>query len=183
MNSRFLFLTASPRANSNSTALARHAASGLSPDTGQHWYSLNDPALPPYRDLRPGHAGVPMGRLGDLFGQTMLASDLVFVAPIYWYAFPAPLHLYLSHLSGWLDVPELALATTLRGKTAWAVTARADPDETVPAGAEAMLRRSIEWLGLRWGGALHGVADAPAEVQSSAAWAKAPQLFANALPA
>lgn len=166
MTRRILFLTSSPRPGSNSEKLARHAALGLPESTAQHWQSLNTPALPAFRDLRPGNPGVPMARLGDLFAHLMLASDVVFVAPIYWYAFPAPLHLFLSHLSGWLDVPELHVMDKLRGKRAYLVTARADPDPTVPLQAEAALRRSVEWLGMVWGGALHGLGDAPDELDA-----------------
>ncbi len=173
MSRRILFLTASPRNGSNSRRLAAHAAQAL-PDTAKvHWLDMNAPALPAFRALRPGHPGVPMGRLGDVFGQIMLATDLVFVAPIYWYAFPAPLHLTLSHLSGWLDVPELRLLDGLRGKRCYLITARADPDPSVPTQAEAMVRRSVEWLGMTWAGALHGVADAPGEIEGTAAWTAA----------
>lgn len=167
---RFLFLTSSPRATSNSEKLARRAALGLPAGTEQHWQDLNSPALPAFRDLRPGNPGVPMGRLGDLFAHMMLASDIVFVAPIYWYSFPASLHLFLSHLSGWLDVPELQVMTMLKDKRVWLVTARADPDPTVHAQAEAMLRRTSDWLGMRWAGALHGIGDAPGEVAGCTEW-------------
>lgn len=167
---RFLFLTASPRPTSNSETLARHAALGLGPGTAQHWHSLNSPALPGFRDLRPGNPGVPMGRLGDLFAHVMLASDIVLVAPIYWYAFPAPLHLFLAHLSGWLDAPELQVMARLKGKRVWLVTARADPDPSVPDQAEAMARRTVEWLGMGWAGALHGVGDAPGEIDRWPGW-------------
>ncbi|TXH94038.1 MAG: flavodoxin [Pseudorhodobacter sp.] len=173
MTRRFLFLTTSPRATSNSSRLAAEAAKGLPPGTEARWLDLNAPALPAFRDLRPGHAGVPMGRLGDIFGQIMLASDIVIAAPIYWYAFPAPLHLMLSHLSGWLDVPELRMMDSLKAKRMWLVTSRADPDPAVPEQAEAMLRRTALWLGMAWGGALHGVADAPGQIEGSDAMARA----------
>ncbi len=183
MSRRILFLTASPRNGSNSRRLAAHAAEAL-PDTAKaHWLDLNTPALPAFRDLRPDHPGVPMGRLGDVFGQIMLATDLVFVAPIYWYAFPAPLHLTLSHLSGWLDVPELRLPDGLSGKRCYLITARADPDPSAPAPAETLLRLSVEWLGMTWAGALHGVADAPGEIEGTAAWNEAPRfLLAPGIP-
>ncbi len=177
MSRRTLFLTASPRPGSNSRRLAAHAAQALPAGGAVHWLDLNSPALPAFRDLRPGHPGVPMGRLGDVFGQIMLATDLVFVAPIYWYAFPAPLHLMLSHLSGWLDVPELRLMAGLRGKRCHLITTRADPDPSVPASAEAMLRRSVEWLGMTWAGALHGIADAPGEIEGTPAWTDAPRFL------
>lgn len=177
MSRRILFLTASPRPASNSRRLAARAAEALPDNAKRHWLDLNSPALPAFRDLRPGNPGVPMGRLGDVFGQIMLATDLVFVAPIYWYAFPAPLHLALSHLSGWLDVPELRLVDGLRGKRSYLITTRADPDPSVPTPAETMLRRSVEWLGMTWAGALHGVADAPGEIEGTLAWTEAPRFL------
>lgn len=183
MTRRFLFLTASPRPGSNSSRLAGHAARFLPDGAKAHWLDLNAPALPAFRDLRPGNPGVPMGRLGDVFAQVMLASDLVFAAPIYWYGFPAPLHLMLSHLSGWLDVPELRVMETLRGKRVFLITTRADPDPTVPQPAETLLRRSAEWLGMTWAGALHGVADAPGEIESAAAWGAAETFLQSAHPA
>ncbi len=71
-------------------------------------------------------------------------------------------------------MPELRLLDGLSGKRSYLITARADPDPSVSAPAEALLRRSVEWLGMTWAGALHGVADAPGEIEGTAAWHEAP---------
>jgi len=108
-----------------------------------------------------------------------LAEMLVIAAPIYWYAFPAPLHLMLSHMSAWMDQPSSGFHAAMQTKTVTLVTSRADPDPCVPLGAEAMLRRSFEWMGARWHGGLHGVADAPGDITADPAFATAPAFLAK----
>lgn len=170
---RLLFLTSSARVLGNSERLARHAAAALPVGTPCDWFSLNAPALPPFEDLRPNVIAAPKGRLSALVQAVERASHLVLVAPIYWYALPATAHLMLSHWSSLIEHPDLDFARSLRAKTLWLVTARADPDPTVTEQAEALLHRSADWLGMRWGGALHGVGDAPGEVEQDAAWTAA----------
>ena len=162
MDRRFLFLLSSARPAGNSALLARVAAERL-PDRAQHWMDLAALQLPPYRDLRPGSA-MPEGALGAVMGQMRQASDIILVAPVYWYALPAPAKLLLDHWSGWLDAVETGFGTWARDKTLYLITARADPDSTVTAPVEAMVQRSVQWVGMRWGGALHGVGDAAGEV-------------------
>lgn len=162
MDRRFLFLLSLARRGGNAEALARHAAADLPPDC-QHWIDLGDPALPPFHDLRPAFAS-PEGPVGHVMAAMRTASDVVFVAPVYWYALPAPAKLLLDHWSGWLDAPETGFADWAKGLTIHLITTRADPDPTVPDLPEAMLKRATLWLGMRWGGALHGIADAPGEI-------------------
>ena len=50
----------------------------------------------------------------------------------------------------------------------WLVTARADPDPTVTDPMVATLQRSATWLGMEWGGALHGIGDAAGDVLTDA---------------
>ena len=167
MERRFLFLLSSARKGGNAEWLARRAAAGL-PAAGQHWIDLTDPALPPFRDLRPAYAH-PEGPLGAILQAMRAASDIVFVAPVYWYGLPAPAKLLLDHWSGWLDAPETGFADWAPSLTLHLITTRADPDPTVPDLPEAMLKRSALWLGMRWGGALHGIADAPGEIAADGA--------------
>ncbi|NBE08411.1 flavodoxin family protein [Paragemmobacter ruber] len=166
MERRFLFLTSSARPAGNSALLARVAAEGL-PDRAQHWMDLTALQIPPYRDLRPGSA-LPEGPVAQVMAQMRQASDIVLVAPVYWYALPAPAKLLMDHWSGWLDAAETGFDAWARDKTVYLITARADPDPTVTAPVEAMVQRSIQWLGMRWGGALHGVGDAAGEVARDA---------------
>jgi multimeric flavodoxin WrbA len=172
MERRFLFLLSSARPGGNSALLAQAAAAPL-PAHGQHWIDLSAAQLPPYRDLRPETAQ-PEGYLATIMEAMRAASDIVIVAPVYWYALPAPAKLLLDHWSGWFDAPETGFADWAREKTLYLITARADPDPTVPDLLEAMVKRSILWLGMRWGGALHGVGDAVGEIaQDKAAMASA----------
>lgn len=170
---KLLFLCSSARKNGNTLRLAQAAAAALPADVGQDWVDLAALDLPAFRDLRPD-AEPPQGDLARLADATLAASDIVFVAPVYWYAPPAPAKLLLDHWSGWLDLPAMRFAERIRGKTLWLVTARADPDTAVATPPEAMLRQTAAWLGMRWGGALHGIGDAAGDIlHDSAALAHA----------
>lgn len=173
-----LFLTSSARAKGNSRLLAEAAASALPDTCQQSWFDLAALPLPAFADLRP--AGLPPdGVMADLHSALMRATDLCVVAPVYWYALPAPAKLLLDHWSGWLDVPELGFFQAMQGKRLWLISTRADPDPTVPDLMEAALRRSGEWLGMIWTGALHGIGDAPGEVlEDRAAMTRAPDFLA-----
>jgi multimeric flavodoxin WrbA len=172
MERRYLFLLSSARPGGNSALLAQTAAMAL-PVSAQHWIDLSAAQISPYRDLRPATAQ-PVGDLAAIMDAMRAASDIVIVAPVYWYALPAPAKLLLDHWSGWFDAAETGFADWAREKTVHLITSRADPDPTVPELLEAMVTRSILWLGMRWGGALHGVGDAVGEIaQDKAAMAAA----------
>lgn len=172
-----LFLCSSARPKGNARLLAERAALALSEDVRQDWIDLAALPLPEFQDLRPaGHP--PEGPLLQVWQAMIPATDVVFVAPVYWYALPAPAKLLLDHWSGWLDAPEMAFANTLRGKRLWLITARADPDPTVAAPVEAMLHRSATWLNMQWGGALHGIGDGVGDVLTDRqALSRAPRFF------
>ena len=151
MDRHFLFLLSSARSGGNSETLARRAAQAAG---GQHrWIDLSSIALPGFVDTRPAPPPRPVGQLAVIAGAMKAADDIVFVAPIYWYGLPAPAKLLIDHWSGWLDVPGFGLIDWIKGKR---------------------LRRTGQWLGMDWRGALHGVADAPGDIaQDSAALARA----------
>lgn len=179
MSRRLLFLLSSARRGGNSEALARRAASGLPTEARQDWQDLTAPPLPAFADLRPAESPEPAGDLAALLSATLAADDLVFVAPVYWYALPAPAKLTLDHWSGWLDRPGFAEA--MRGKRLWLITARADPVPEVAEPVERALRMTADWMGMRWGGALHGIGDAPGAVAGdAAAWGAAPGFLLGA---
>jgi multimeric flavodoxin WrbA len=158
-----LFLCSSARPKGNARLLAERAAAGLPAGVRQDWIDLAALPLPAFHDQRPaGHS--PEAPLLQVWQAMIPATDVVFVAPVYWYALPAPAKLLLDHWSGWLDAPQMGFADTIRGKRLWLITARADPDPTVVAPVEAMLHRSATWLNMHWGGALHGIGDALGEV-------------------
>lgn len=158
-----LFLCSSARPKGNARLLAERAAAGLPAGVRQDWIDLAALPLPAFHDQRPaGHS--PEAPLLQVWQAMIPATDVVFVAPVYWYALPAPAKLLLDHWSGWLDAPQMGFADTIRGKRLWLITARADPDPTVVVPVEAMLHRSATWLNMHWGGALHGIGDALDEV-------------------
>ena len=97
----FLFLVASARENGNTETLARHAAKSLLEGSVQTWLRLNDLPLPPFEDIRHS-VGVypePVGHARTLLQATLNATDLVFVAPVYWYSLPASAERYLVRSS------------------------------------------------------------------------------------
>ena len=81
------------------------------------WIDLTDPPLPPFVDLRPGFA-LPTGPVLHILQAMQTATDIVFVAPVYWYALPAPAKLLLDHWSGWLDAAETGFADWAKAKSA-----------------------------------------------------------------
>jgi NAD(P)H-dependent FMN reductase len=102
---RFLFVLTSARRDGNSEALARIAAASLAPEVEQRWLSLLDLDLPPFEDIRHSGDGIypqPDGPSRALLEATLWASDLVMVAPLYWYSIPARAKNYLDHWSGCL---------------------------------------------------------------------------------
>ncbi|OYU18295.1 MAG: flavodoxin [Rhodobacteraceae bacterium PARR1] len=172
-----LFLCSSARPQGNARLLAERAAAGLGQDVGQDWIDLAALPLPAFHDCRP-HGHPPEGALATVWQAMALSTDIVFVAPVYWYALPAPAKLLLDHWSGWLDAPGMGFADRMRGKRLWLITARADPDPTVVAPIEAMLHRAATWLNMAWGGALHGIGDAAGDVLTDAdTLSRAPGFF------
>ena len=160
----FLFLQSSARPEGNSLGLARLAASFLPESAGLIWRDLNDPALPPFHDRRHGSGiayGPPEAGAAELAAQTLEATDIVFVAPLYWYGLPAPAKLYLDHWSHWLRLPDLNFKARMAGKTLWLVMAHAGstPEEIAPA--IGTLHGSANYMSLKWGGVLLADANAP----------------------
>ncbi|MFE7531149.1 flavodoxin family protein [Kitasatospora sp. NPDC057542] len=164
---RFLFLDASARADGNSARLARLAAeSSLPAGAEQRWLRLDEHPLPPFRDLRhtgDGSYPEPAGQERTLLDATLAATDLVFVAPLYWYSLPTSAKLYLDHWSAWMRVPGVDFRARLGGGTLWGVTALAGGDDK----AEPLigtLRLTAEYMGMRWGGVLLGNGTRPGDV-------------------
>jgi len=180
---RWLFLPCSTRPDGNTLALARTAAARLPARDAVTWFDLATPALPRFADLRAtgGHRA-PRGRLAELAEATLAADELVIASPLYWYGLAGPGHEMLDHWSGWFEVPGMDFAARMRGKRLWLMTVRADPAPGAQAPLEDVLRRTAQWMGMRFGGALHGVGDAPGEVLAdTAAMARAARFFASPL--
>ncbi len=163
----FLFLDAGARPDGNTARLARLAAGASLPaGADQRWLRLADHPLPPFEDLRHTGDGAyepPTGHGRTLLDATLAATDLVFVAPLYWYALPTAAKLYLDHWSAWLRVPGADFRARMAGGTVWAVTSYAtEPDKTEPL--IGTLRLTAEYLHMRWGGALLGHGNRPGDV-------------------
>lgn len=178
---RFLFLMASARQGGNSEALARRAAEALAPGVGQDWRDLTAVALPPFEDLRHGGAYGPVtGPAADLAQGTLAASDIVLVAPLYWYGLPAPAKLYLDHWSHWMRWPDLQFKAGMRGKRLWLVMAHSGSTPAEIAPAVEGLRLSGLYLGMDWGGVLLADANAPGDWRADAGAVAAADRFFGA---
>ncbi|MFJ8474987.1 flavodoxin family protein [Kitasatospora sp. NPDC094011] len=164
---RFLFLDASSRVGGNTEQLARLAAESSLPEGAeQQWLRLADHPLPPFQDLRhtgDGSYPEPVGHERTLLEATQAATDLVFVAPVYWYTLPTSVKLYLDYWSAWFRVPGVDLRAALRGGTVWDVTVLAGTADK----AEPMigtLKLIADYMEMRWGGALIGNGTRPGDV-------------------
>lgn len=183
---RFLFLLTSSRRDGNSEALARRAAESLPDTVEQRWLSLLDLELPPFEDVRHSGSGIypqPSGAGATLLDATLWASDLVFVAPLYWYSLPARAKNYLDHWSGWMRVPDCNFLDRMGGKTMWAVSAISDADYAVGDPLLGTLRLTAEYAKMNWGGHLFGFGSKPGDVLADdVALRSAATLFSVAQP-
>ncbi|MBH8557063.1 flavodoxin family protein [Hymenobacter negativus] len=165
---RFLFILSSTRRLGNSEQLAYCAAHPLPPGTEQKWMHLLDYPLPDFVDLR--HSGPfqpPAGNAQLLLEATLHATDLVLVAPLYWYSLPAPAKLYLDHWSAWLRTPGVNFREYMKGKTLWAITVSSG-ERTEAQPLEDSLTLTANYLQMRWGGILFGTGSRPNDIQLDA---------------
>ncbi|MBA3848478.1 MAG: flavodoxin [Opitutus sp.] len=164
----FLFLLASSRRDGNAETLARHAAAALPGGTRQTWRRLDEHPLPPFADLRHASAEAWQpaidGHARTLLEATLAATDLVFVAPVYWYSLPASAKLYLDHWTAWLRAPGWDFKARMAGKSLWAVTALSDSDLRYAAPLEGALKLTAAYLDMRWAGLLAGEGNRPGDV-------------------
>lgn len=179
---RFLFLLASARRDGNSEALARRAAESLPPSVEQRWLRMLDLDLPEFEDVRhsaPGTYAPPEGDGEVLLESTLWASDLVMIAPLYWYSVPARAKNYLDHWSGWMRVPGVDFTARMAGKSMWAVSAISDEDRSVADPLVGTLVLTAKYMEMRWGGCLFGFGNRAGDVlNDSAALEEARTFFA-----
>ena len=85
----------------------------------------------------------------------VLAHDQIILAsPIYWYAVSPAMKVFLDRLSDFLELPDLlAEGRRLRGKNAYVVCTSIDDEPA--AQFVGALRETVEYLGMRYAGALH----------------------------
>lgn len=180
----FVFLVASSREPGhmgNTEWLARRAAATLPTDMTQTWLHLSRLHLPAFVDQRhtTGTYPMPEGDLGTVLDQTLAATDLVLVAPVYWFSFPGPLKTCLDHWSAWLRVPGLDFKPQMSKKRLWLITTSGDRPKAQPMIDSTRL--CAEFLDMPLAGVLWGKGGAPeAVLADSAALAQADQLFMTA---
>ena len=172
-NRHFLFLCSSTRRNGNAELLARHACESFPRRWEQYWLHHLDLPLPLFVDIR--HAGEdgrydpPTGNLRTLLDATLAATDLVFVAPVYWYGLPTAAKLYLDHWTGWLRAPGLEFRARMAAKRLWAVTIVSDPDRAAADPLLGTLRLTADYMKMVWAGSVGGYGNRPGDVMNDAA--------------
>lgn len=178
---RFLFLVSSAREGGNTEALARRAAAALPAEVPRVWRDLSRPSLPVFEDRR--HAGAydpPEGAAAKAMAEHLAATDIVFVAPLYWYGLPAPAKLCLDHWSHWMRLPGSDFRAAMAAKTLWLVMVHSGSEpEEIAAGVDC-LRFSARYMKMRWGGLLLGYANRPGEIAADGAALAAAERFFTA---
>lgn len=125
-----------------------------------------DLPLPPFEDIRHS-AGIyppPQGNDKTLLDATLAASDLVFVAPLYWYSVPASAKQYLDYWSGWLRVEGLDFKNRMRGKKMWCVSVISSDERHEADPLIECLRLSAEYMQMTWCGTLIGNGSRPGDI-------------------
>jgi multimeric flavodoxin WrbA len=164
---RILFLITGGRRDGNSETLARCAAAALPGEVEQEWLRLSDLPLAPFEDIRHTGDGIypePEANGRVLLDATLAATELVFVAPLYWYGLPTAAKHYLDHWSGWMRVPGVDFLARMAGKTMWAVTALSERDYRVADPLLGTLRLTSAYAKMHWGGALLGYGNRPGDI-------------------
>ena len=154
-NRKFLFLVASTREAGhvgNTEWLARQAAATLPQGTTQQWMHLARMHLPPFVDLRhtTGQYPMPEGDLKTLLDATLAATDIVLVAPVYWYSLPSTIKTCIDHWSGWLRIPGVPFKEQMVRKTLRLITTSGDRAKAQPM--MDSVRLCAEFFPMTWGG-------------------------------
>ncbi len=168
---KYLFLIASSRRDGNSETLARRAAAELPAGASAEWLRLLDLPLPMFADIRHQGDGVypsPLGNEKILMDATLAASDLVIVAPLYWYSLPATAKLYLDYWSAWMRVPGTEFRQRMKQKKMWVVSVNSGESADVAEPLIGSLRLSAGYMGMEWGGVLLGYGNRPNDVLANA---------------
>ena len=169
---RYLFLVASTREPGhvgNTEWLAQQAAAALPADVPQQWLHLAPMHLPPFVDRRhtTGTYAPPEGDLKILLDATLACTDLVLVAPVYWYSIPSSLKTYLDHWSGWMRTPGVPFKDSMAPKRLHLITTSGDRAKAQPM--IDSVRLCAEFLSMAWAGVLWGKGGPPGAVAADAA--------------
>jgi multimeric flavodoxin WrbA len=171
MSQKYLFLVASTRETGhlgNTEWLARQAASTLTVEQ-QQWLYLAQMQLPPFVDLRhtAGQYPMPTGDMKTLLDATLACDQLIIVAPVYWYSFPANLKTYLDHWSAWMRIPGVDFKGEMAKKSLKLITTSGDRAKAQPMIDSAEL--CAKFLSMAWGGVLWGKGGPPKAVEADTA--------------
>ena len=149
----------------NSEQLAYCAAHHLPADATQQWLHLQDWPLPYFVDMRH-HTPYPppAGNAQVLLEATLAATDVVFVAPLYWYSLPVHAKHYLDYWNAWLRTPGLNFREQMRGKTLWSIVVSSG-EQAEAAPLEATLVLTAKYMQMPWGGMLYGTGSRPNDIQ------------------
>ncbi len=180
----YLFLLASARESGhtgNTEWLARQAASHLPGTAQQTWLHLAHLVIPEFLDQRHTKDIYPMpgGDLKSLLDSTMECSDLVFVAPVYWFSFPGPLKKYLDHWSAWMRIPGLPFQEKMEGKNIHLITTSGNREKAQPMINSTQL--CADFLSMNLRGVLWGKGGPPGAVQSDSKALEQAEEFFSAL--
>jgi putative NADPH-quinone reductase len=171
MSQKYLFLVASTRETGhlgNTEWLARQAAISI-PAEQQQWLYLAQMQLPPFIDLRHtvGQYPMPAGEMKTLLDATLACDQLILVAPVYWYSFPANLKTYLDHWSAWMRIPGVDFKGAMAKKTLRLITTSGDRAKAQPMIDSTEL--CAKFLNMSWGGVLWGKGGPPKAVEADGA--------------
>ena len=169
MTANFLFIAASTRERGhlgNTEWLAREAAAHLPASATQIWLHLSQLTLPPFVDLRhtTGHYPAPQGDMKTLLDATMACTDLVLVAPVYWYSMPSTLKTYIDHWSAWMRVPGLPFKEVMAKKRLHLVCTSGNRAKSQPM--MDSVRLCAEFLSMTYAGELWGKGGPPDAVKA-----------------
>ena len=113
---------------------------------------------------------MPDGDMKVLLDATLAATDIVLVAPVYWYSLPATAKLYLDHWSAWLRIPGVPFKDTMTTKTLRLITTSGDRAKAQPM--MDSVRLCAAFFPMAWGGVkgpvLWGKGGPPGAVQADA---------------
>lgn len=165
----FLFIVASTREPGfvgNTEWLAKQAADRLPEGTRQTWLHISHMQLQPFVDRRhtTGSYPPPQDDLRTLLDATMTCTDLVLVAPVYWYSFPSPLKTYLDHWSAWMRVEGLPFKQEMAKKRMHLIITSGDREKAEPMIQSAKL--CAAFLSMPFAGVLWGKGGPPGAVQT-----------------
>lgn len=180
---KFLFLLASTRVGGNAELLARRAAAALPEQADQCWLRLSEIPLESFVDTRHDGDGIypePSENAQVLLERTLAATDIVFVAPLYWYGVPTLAKNYLDHWSGWMRVPTRNFKAKMAGKNLWVISSYSGGGKHLAEPLMGTFRFTGDYMKMHWAGSVLGEGNRPGDVLNHAAsLADADRLFAD----